>query len=100
MPPEVLKRCALIIEARPSDACHPLRVQSLADEGGPLVRDPVSRERDGLEDDMISRDQQVGEAAALEFAEEIDHPLVMAVGLAEEGEEEARIDEDHSSRPP
>lgn len=97
MPPEIVEGGPLLLEARPVDPSHPLAVEPLAHEDRSLVGDPVPRERDRLEDNVVGRDQQFGETAAFEFLEDLDHPVVVRVILGEEGEEEPRVDEDHSS---
>ena len=100
MPLEVVEGGSLLVKARPMDAGHLLAVEPLADEDSTLMRDPIARECDRLEDDVVSRDQRVGELEALEFLEDFDRAGVVLVDLGEEREEEARVDEDHSSGSP
>ena len=82
------------------DASHLLAVEPLADEDRTLMGDPVAREGDRLGDHVVGRDEDLREVAALEFLEDLCHRGMVRVVHGEEGEEDARIDEDHSSGSP
>ena len=58
---------------------------------------PLAEEGDGLGDDVIRGQQEVGEPLSAVRFEDLVHACVVLVVLADVGEEEARVQEDHSS---
>lgn len=57
----------------------------------------LAHERDGLGNDVVRCQEKVGESLAAVGFEDVDHACVIFVVLADVGEEEARVEEDHSS---
>jgi hypothetical protein len=61
------------------------------------VRGLLHEEGDGLEDDVVRGQEQFREILRLEGTEDLARPRMIPIALVEEGDQEARIDEDHLS---
>ena len=55
----------------------------------------ASRESDRFEDDVVRGEPELGEPLRVELLEDGAHTLVVGIFRRRQGEEEARIDEDH-----
>jgi hypothetical protein len=60
------------------------------------VADFVAGHRDRLQNDVVGGEEQIAQPLALEHPEGLHGPRVIPVLRIEKGDEEARVDEDHS----
>jgi hypothetical protein len=77
------------------DARHPLTPQHLACFHGQGMAGPHPREGDRLEDDVVGGEEDIRKPATLQGLEDLERAVVVGVVFGEQGEEEARVDEDH-----
>ena len=75
-----------------------LRREIMPDTG--IAVPAPAHERDGFGDDMVGGQQEVGEPLSTVRLEDFVDARVVLVVRADVGEEEARIEEDHSPWPP
>jgi hypothetical protein len=92
---EILEGCSFFVGSGPMDARELLAVKLVAQLYGFVVAD-LERECDRFRDHMISRQNVIPKPAILEFAEDLHDALMVGVPLGDQGEEEARIEEDHA----
>ena len=92
---EVLEGRSFFIRSGPVDA-RELFVVQLAAKPDRLVVADLECQRDCFGDDMIRRQQAIGEPNILEFLEDFDDALMMCVLPRDEREEESRVEKDHA----
>jgi len=81
------------------DARQLLPVELIA-EPSCLLMANLARERDRFSDDVVRRQQVLGEAQILERAKDVDNALMMGVSFRDEREDKTRVEEDHTSDRP
>jgi hypothetical protein len=81
------------------DARQLLAVELIAEPRG-LLMSNLARERDRFCDDMVRRQQVIGESQVLECAEDVDNALMMGISLRDQGEDKTGVEEDHTSDRP
>ena len=91
----VVEGGSFLVRRRPVDSRKLLRVELLTECGGLLMAN-LARQRNGLGDDVIRRQQVIGESNTLKCSEDLDDSWMMGVSLGDECEAKSGVEEGHT----
>jgi len=92
---EIAERSFFLVLGRPVDSSQNLAIEADTDPNRRSMSIEFSREADGLEDDVIRSEPELGKSFPIEGLEDLSNPFVVRVSGRGQGEEEARVDEYH-----